>query len=402
MVDYPLPAVNCQSVLKLPECKYMKLIAGESGLHHYISWVHYIEEESYIRFVKGKELILTTGILLRSKEDYLNFIENLYKKNVSGVVINEQPTGGIPYCDDIVALGNQLELPIFSLPFYCRFEDITQSICHEIFLCEQQSRGKESVLFDLFFGSAEEVRVAGSSLNKYGFDFSRPLICSVLRTNNVPLLSDPSVSASIKCYFEYCQEYFRREIIFTQHSSEIAMLFPVDPTEQKEMIYHILFTMRTEISNLLESSPVYIGVSSIWKGQDALAVNLTNARFMAALCASTGHDIMDYDESGSFKLLLSLDKKSDLEQYYSAAIKPLLESDRVHGTEYVSTLLAYLKNNCNLQETANNLFIHYNTLRYRLRAIEKLLSKDFRISHDLSDVMLLWDIKQYLDCDGLI
>lgn len=142
MTDYDSPVVNCQNILKLPECKNMSLIAGESGAHRRILWVHYIEEESYIRFVKGKELILTTGILLRSRDEYLNFINALNKKKISGIVINEQPNGGIPYYEDIVALGNQLELPIFSLPFYCRFEDISQSICHEIFLCEQQSYGK--------------------------------------------------------------------------------------------------------------------------------------------------------------------------------------------------------------------------------------------------------------------
>ena len=402
MTDYDAPVVNCQNILNLPECKNMQLIAGNNGSQRRILWVHYIEEESYIRFVKGKELILTTGILLHSRDEYLNFIKALDKKKISGIVISEQPNGGIPYYEDIVALGDQLELPIFSLPFYCRFEDISRSICHEIFLCEQQLYSKEKVLFDLFFGSAEEINIAGSRLRRFGFDFIRPLCSAVLRVKNASSLSSAAASTGIKCYFDYCQEYFHREIIFTQHGSEIALLFPVDPAEQKESIHHMLLTMAEEISALLGNVPVFIGVSSTWNGQDALVSNLTSARFMAALCTSANRELLDYDESGAFKLILLLNRRTEFEQYYISTIKPLQDSDCKHDTEYVNTLLAFLKNNCNLQETANDLFIHYNTLRYRLRAIEKLLNKDFRVSHDVSDTMLLWDIKQYLDCAGLI
>ena len=91
MLEGMMSVVNCKNVNQIPNCSQLKLIAGENGAFRPIRWVHYIEEPSYIRFIKGQELILTTGLLLKSKEQYLNFATDLNARKISGLVINEKP-----------------------------------------------------------------------------------------------------------------------------------------------------------------------------------------------------------------------------------------------------------------------------------------------------------------------
>ena len=41
---------------------HMKLVAGRGGLSNLVDWVHVVEEVDYVHFLKGRELIVTTGI----------------------------------------------------------------------------------------------------------------------------------------------------------------------------------------------------------------------------------------------------------------------------------------------------------------------------------------------------
>ncbi|HQE06444.1 MAG TPA: helix-turn-helix domain-containing protein [Tepidanaerobacteraceae bacterium] len=51
----------------------------------------------------------------------------------------------------------------------------------------------------------------------------------------------------------------------------------------------------------------------------------------------------------------------------------LIEYDKNNGTDYVKTLSVYLRNYKNLSQTAEDLFLHRNTILYRLKKIEEIL-----------------------------
>lgn len=72
-------------------------------------------------------------------------------------------------------------------------------------------------------------------------------------------------------------------------------------------------------------------------------------------------------------------ENSSMEQLLCAChpdIKALYEEDSLHGTDRLQTLSAYLKNNCSLINTAKELFIHRNTLVYRINKITQILHYD--------------------------
>jgi DNA-binding PucR family transcriptional regulator len=55
-----------------------------------------------------------------------------------------------------------------------------------------------------------------------------------------------------------------------------------------------------------------------------------------------------------------------------ARFAEVIRYDLRHGTDLTTTLDAYLANRCSVNDTANALFIHRNTLRQRLGRIEEL------------------------------
>ena len=49
-----------------------------------------------------------------------------------------------------------------------------------------------------------------------------------------------------------------------------------------------------------------------------------------------------------------------------------LAYDKKYNTNLIQTLEVYLNKNCNLNQTAETLFIHRNTIKYRLQRIEEI------------------------------
>jgi purine catabolism regulator len=62
--------------------------------------------------------------------------------------------------------------------------------------------------------------------------------------------------------------------------------------------------------------------------------------------------------------------------YYLDLLEPLRHYDHKHNGDLLKTLSAYLRHGGNSVQTANALFIHRNSLRYRLSRIQALISLD--------------------------
>ena len=399
MQKYNQYTVTCDNIQKLEKCEKLKLIAGESGLSRQIKWVHYVEEMSYIKFVKGKELILTTGLLLKEQQKFLSFIEQLHKKGVSGIVINEMPDGIIPFLDDVVKLGNQIGLCIFSLPFHCRFIDISQSICYAIFLSEQHNHSREKLLSSLFIGEILNLQYAKTLLEEYGFlphltYVSISIQLQTLRTEQAKFLN---ASFQIARYIEYLQERIKRNILYLLQGHELLAILPVMPNEQSKDIHAICDLMISEISHIMHNATIYAGIGNQWDGLEGICASMTNAHNMAALAPFLNKAILDYAQCGIFHLLLNIPAKQIVHDAYRAVIQPLIDFDKTRRTDLTHTLFCFLENDCNLSSTAAKLFVHYNTLRYRLKTIENTLDVDLKSPKVISELMMALSIRRYLD-----
>ena len=65
----------------------------------------------------------------------------------------------------------------------------------------------------------------------------------------------------------------------------------------------------------------------------------------------------------------------------------LADYDREHRTNYMDTLERYLDNLCNMAETARSTFLHYNTIKYRLKQIEEISGISALTGSDLCELL---------------
>jgi len=77
------------------------------------------------------------------------------------------------------------------------------------------------------------------------------------------------------------------------------------------------------------------------------------------------------------RLLRELARGGALEPF-RALISPLMEHDRTRGSDLVRTLRTYFAAGANASEAADRLFLHRNSMLYRLERIQKLTGLDWK------------------------
>ncbi|MEN6478010.1 MAG: helix-turn-helix domain-containing protein [Anaerolineales bacterium] len=83
-----------------------------------------------------------------------------------------------------------------------------------------------------------------------------------------------------------------------------------------------------------------------------------------------------YDDLGLYRLLSDLRDRAELQRFYQETLGDLLAYDIDHGTELVHTLQVLFDGNMNVSQTARALFVHRNTLSYRLQRITEISGYD--------------------------
>lgn len=81
--------MQVQDILHNKHFQKAEVIAGRLGLHNVIKWVHIIEIVNVENFVKGNELVLTTGLGIQNDVDkFLHFVKGLIESIARLFVLN--------------------------------------------------------------------------------------------------------------------------------------------------------------------------------------------------------------------------------------------------------------------------------------------------------------------------
>ncbi|WNR42207.1 PucR family transcriptional regulator [Paenibacillus roseipurpureus] len=85
-----------------------------------------------------------------------------------------------------------------------------------------------------------------------------------------------------------------------------------------------------------------------------------------------------------------------MEDYCAKILRPLLEKDPEYSQEMIRTLEVFIRNDGQVSEAAKQLFIHRNTVTYRLEKISDLLQVDFKKVNDLLKLKAVFLFRQFL------
>ncbi|MFC0273869.1 PucR family transcriptional regulator [Metabacillus herbersteinensis] len=132
--------------------------------------------------------------------------------------------------------------------------------------------------------------------------------------------------------------------------------------------------------NTKRFSDIFIGIGNEYEHLLSLRQSYLEALEVlkvAELVDSQENVPYEYSKLGVFRYLNVIDQKNKQTQYINSNLRILIEKDKENQSELLKTLEIYLFNNCKLKSTAEQMFIHLNTLNYRLKQITELTTIDF-------------------------
>lgn len=105
--------------------------------------------------------------------------------------------------------------------------------------------------------------------------------------------------------------------------------------------------------------------------------------------------VLSYTDLGIQRFILQ-NSEEELIDFIHEVLGSLIEYEKSRKGELLVTLFVYLEQNQNMKKTADTLHIHTNTLTYRLKRIEDILSVDLTDSKQLFNMHLALNIYQYV------
>jgi PucR-like helix-turn-helix protein/purine catabolism regulatory family protein/diguanylate cyclase with GGDEF domain len=139
-----------------------------------------------------------------------------------------------------------------------------------------------------------------------------------------------------------------------------------------------------------------VGISAPAVGMVALSGALHEAissRRLAVLRGQTPISVVTSDEVASHELLLATVPRSVLRSFRERMLGPLLAYDQRHKAELVPTLREFLVCSGSWNACAARMYVHVNTVRYRIRRIEELTGRDLSSLDDQVDFFLALRIR---------
>lgn len=208
----------------------------------------------------------------------------------------------------------------------------------------------------------------------YNISYNLPRIIWVLEMNSEEELKD--VLDHIYEYINKNDIYDSRYILF--ENNKLICINRVKGQVYEEKWYE---SLRKEVLLKNPHCKVKIGISKIAESLDQLSVAYDEANFSLEVGELVEEgNIHFFNNLMVYYVLYEMCRSPVLIRLYESTVKKLREHDLKNSSELVKTLSSYIENNYNVYKTAEDLYIHRNTLYKRLRKIDSILDLNMKES----------------------
>ncbi len=352
----------------------LELVSGREAAQTHVRWVHSTELADPTPWLKGGELLLTTGLQLNGPRSQRALIERLAEHEIAGLGFG---TGfshkHLPAA--LVAAARKHEFPVFEVPYELPFIAITERAFAHL-LDERYEMLQRNMVGDLL-AEALAGHVYPEDLQARLRPFGIGEQVAVLAFG----VADPSAAAAV---VERLLERRRvAGLVAIRGGLVCAVIDPVGaagatPPQPIELARAIRAELAARFGEVRAAA------------SRAAATHSLRMAFHEARCAleavrlrnGSAPEVASYEDLGAFQLLLSLQDDDALNSYCRSVLGPIEQGEGDYGEELVRSLDVFIEHNGHWEKAANALYCHRHTLRYRIRRIEQLTGRNFSNARD--------------------
>lgn len=374
-------AICCRDLFQLKNFSKAKLLAGEKGLNREISWPYVRTTESISQWLYGEELIFVIYTDIRQDDNsFLSLIEECIDKKLSGIVvlIDDKDIEIIP--KNVIDKANEHDFPIIVMPWNIKLIDITQEILFKLEQKQEEKKNAKRFLESIIFSQdhlQEDIHALAEFYNIKLRPFHYVCIFKIQTPSNVSYDLE-QINKHIIHSLEEVINIDNQTLIPMEYANNLMFLiFSNDYSEGEksveavEAVFNLINSKYLEVENSLS-------FSRIRESNSDIKISYKEAFKALSMIDIYNRDlkIIKYKELGIIRWLVELSDIKEIQRYCYENLGPILEYDKKHGMDLMGTLKCYFQNNRHLLKTSQELFIHRNTLLYRLSTIKELLKID--------------------------
>ena len=263
---------------------------------------------------------------------------------------------------------------------------------------------RQDFFTDLLEGHIESTALAYSLAEMNGLSADKRYFCAVMRTEKFRGKTEQDSRSDIvgldrvqRKLVKLCEEFFAYShvgaCVFSR-SNNIIMLVQIGDGCELSNLKHQYGDMFTTLCSVITSQKdcpvISIGVGCGCSDITELKKSFVEAQEAIRLAGIAGNDgsISWFEDLMIYNILNSGVPGGVLREFYDSSIGPLAEYDRENKTELLESLEIYLLENRSISAAAARLYIHRNTMNYRINKIKQILSVDFDDSENLLKLQL--------------
>lgn len=407
--------MNCEDLMNMKQIRQgMKLVAGERGINRNIRWIYFADcvqclnnEVDLSELIHGEELVIVTNESLTGNDDtIIDMIKVMFDKNIAGFVINE---GQIS--DKVIDYCNEIELPLYELSIDLHLIDLSQIVCKALVEEESNTNSRERILSSVLYSDNVNAEEILEQANYLGINLSgkhRIIVMNIQDSERQPnkrraadeghmMEIRENIKKSVETEF---RSYGVRNLMVLSQANAVLILLPAE-LFSRDLLVTILTNIMKRGSEKYHIA-IKAGVGASYEYIEDFKKSYQEARNVMAVSkiASKEEKVYFYEDLGIYSLIAQISNGKFLDDYVESRIGKLIKADQMQEGELCETLEAYLNHNCNANATAEALFIHRNTMRYRMDKIKKILDDELSDMSVFLELKLAFAIKYYRDNRG--
>lgn len=388
-------SITIKDALQMDFLSECKLVAGKSATGNVIQYTDSMEVPDIQPWLFPNLLMLTTGYSLRGNKDgLLKLIHDMKAANCAGLAIKTKFIG--EYIDDLILAANKENLPLIILPNDMPSAHISVPLLKLIY-DEQNASIKSNYLFlDLItknYDSEHSVMLRATALGWPTAPYRLIVFSKEGETSERYTLSD-------------IQEKFSHALqnaTYISGSENITAILSIeDAPDVKRLIS--AFTACTP-ENL--EIPLRIGISApvncitdfhaaFQDAMDAIKIGKIKETYSIQK-DKAGFAISAIENNRLEQGLLSLKSDTNFTKCIEESFSAIRKYDSANNSNLYRTLCVYVTNMGKKAKTAEILFLHRNTLLYRISKIEELTGYDLSDSDTILRLALLVKLEKYVN-----
>ena len=230
---------------------------------------------------------------------------------------------------------------------------------------------RESFLNDLILGLVVDPTIIKEKLDFYGVRLEGGGTVVIIDFSEKSKKAD-SIHLLVSTYRSLLDNYLTdNNIMSTFLADQFVIIIPF-----KDKVIKIVSCVAEILENNEPTRNHKIAIGRDTSDISKIHLSYNDARNLLKLEKFSNESILDYKKLGLVRLLLDKIDQESLKEFFQEYLDPILDYELENHINLLDTLEAYYQEDCNIRNTGKRLFIHFNTVRYRLNLLKDITKLD--------------------------